>query len=261
MATRSPPAAGCRTGGCHGIGCPLAVSKHLTAAFNAPSRPGTYGRAWTAQRLRRCPQSVASSSRGRCRRAAGAAVCASSSTPYRPTRSVKGVSASNLEGCEPGSCRIFEAPGRTDCRSVVAVVVAHASVDQVFKVLTDYKRLPSVVPNLLSCQMLSPPRPGVTRVKQVAGSQALQAESVLDIEAGTLPLGAKELRFSMVEGDFEQFSGRWLLEPDETSSWLTKISYEVEVQPQQNTPTALIDKLVRSTLAANLLALTRYIER
>ena len=73
--------------------------------------------------------------------------------------------------------------------------------------LTNYNQLASFVPNLEHCERLPGAPPGKQRILQQACSQSifcrLQAEAVLDVEERILPLGRRELVFTMVSGDFK----------------------------------------------------------
>ena len=167
---------------------------------------------------------------------------------------------------EHGTCKIVERPSKLDGTSIVASMVVYATVDQVIRTLTDYKRLPGVIPNLADCQMLSTPATGVTRLRQVARVQSglwtLEADAVLDVSTRKLPLGAREVRFSLHGGSFKRLSGRWLAEPHESvaTGVLTRITYEVDAEPCGNIEISEVQKMVRSVLASNLFALGRHIE-
>ena len=165
-----------------------------------------------------------------------------------------------------GTCKIVERPSKLDGTSIIATMVVYATVDQVLRTLTDYKRLPGVIPNLAECQILSTPATGVTRLRQVARVQSglwkLEADAVLDVSTRKLPLGAREVRFTLHGGSFKRLSGRWLAEPDESvaTGVLTRITYEVDAEPCGSIEISEVQKMVRSILASNLFALGRHIE-
>jgi hypothetical protein len=77
----------------------------------------------------------------------------------------------------------------------------------VWKVLTNYNSLAEFVPNLDLCERVAGAPVGKQRLRQRACSQSLywrlQAEAVLDVQEVWGSMGRRELRFSMVEGDFQ----------------------------------------------------------
>ena len=103
--------------------------------------------------------------------------------------------------------------------------------------LTDYEALPSFVPNLERCERLPSLTPGKILLRQVACSQGglwrLEAQAMLEVEEIVGPMGRREARFSAVGGDFKHFTGRWVVEPDASSSvgHATILRYDISVQP------------------------------
>ena len=73
--------------------------------------------------------------------------------------------------------------------------------------LTDYERLPEFVPNLDICERVAGAPRGRTRIRQRGASQSLywrlEAGATLEVTEVRGSLGRRELRFSMVEGDFK----------------------------------------------------------
>lgn len=78
---------------------------------------------------------------------------------------------------------------------------------QVWEVLTDYEELPTFVPNLDTTERVPGAPPGRVWLKQRGCSQSLfwrlQAAATLELREVQRPLGRRELRFHMVEGDFQ----------------------------------------------------------
>lgn len=69
----------------------------------------------------------------------------------------------------------------------------------------------------------------------------------------------RELHFSMVDGDFKKFEGKWSLKSGPRSS--TTLSYEVNVIPRFNFPAIFLERIIRSDLPVNLQALAFRAER
>jgi ribosome-associated toxin RatA of RatAB toxin-antitoxin module len=140
-------------------------------------------------------------------------------------------------------------------RRILAFIDIPHTVEQVWQVLTDYDNLASFIPNLACSQRLSHPEGGI-RLEQV-GSQCFLnikfcARVVLDM-VETFP---RELRFSMVEGDFRQFEGRWTLEPlTMGSQQRVRLGYILVIRPPRAMPVALIERHIRHDLTHNLTAI------
>ena len=92
-------------------------------------------------------------------------------------------------------------------RRIFAEVRVHASVDQVWRVITDYDHLADFVPNLVSSERLPCTIPGRIHLRQLGCSQSifwrLEAEAVLECVEVQKTMGAKELKFKAIEGDFK----------------------------------------------------------
>ncbi|MGF1566542.1 MAG: SRPBCC family protein [Nodosilinea sp.] len=140
-------------------------------------------------------------------------------------------------------------------RRILALTNLPFSPEQVWQVLTDYDHLADFIPNLALSQRLSHPLGGI-RLEQI-GSQCFLnvkfcARVVLDM-AETFP---RELRFSMVEGDFRQFEGRWILEPlSDVECKATRLSYDLLLCPPRAMPAGLIERHIRHDLSQNLQAI------
>lgn len=138
-------------------------------------------------------------------------------------------------------------------RQISASIKLPYSPVQVWEVLTDYDALADFIPNLAKSRRLPHPTGGI-RLEQVGVQQILfldfSARVVLDM-AENFP---REIRFSMVEGDFKAFSGTWQLEvwPDAGSG--TKLTYTVLVWPKRTLPVGAVERRIGSDLPLNLLA-------
>ena len=92
-------------------------------------------------------------------------------------------------------------------KHIFAEVRIHASVEQVWRVITDYDNLADFVPNLVVSERLPSNVTGRIQLRQIGCSQSvfwrLEAEAVLECVEVHKAMGAKELRFKAVEGDFQ----------------------------------------------------------
>lgn len=138
-------------------------------------------------------------------------------------------------------------------RQISASIKLPYSVEQVWQVLTDYDALADFIPNLAKSRRLPHPAGGI-RLEQVGVQQILfldfSARVVLDM-AENFP---REIRFSMVEGDFKAFSGTWQLETWPDPGTGTKLTYTVLVCPKRTLPVGAVERRIGSDLPLNLLA-------
>ncbi|CAH8281975.1 unnamed protein product [Eruca vesicaria subsp. sativa] len=134
----------------------------------------------------------------------------------------------------------------------------------VWDVLTDYERLADFIPNLVSSGRIPCPHPGRIWLEQRGLQRALywhiEARVVLDLhECPDSPNGG-ELHFSMVDGDFKKFEGKWSVKSGVRSVGAV-LSYEVNVLPRFNFPAIFLERIIRSDLPVNLRAVARQAEK
>lgn len=138
-----------------------------------------------------------------------------------------------------------------------------ADVESVWNALTDYERLADFVPNLVCSGRIPCPHPGRIWLEQRGLQRALywhiEARVVLDLQEFANSANERELHFSMVDGDFKKFEGKWSLKSGPRSS--TTLSYEVNVIPRFNFPAIFLERIIRSDLPVNLQALAFRAER
>ncbi|KAG0631523.1 hypothetical protein M758_1G260500 [Ceratodon purpureus] len=143
-------------------------------------------------------------------------------------------------------------------RHISASVRIEASQERVWEVLTDYGRLAEFIPNLTRSEQIPCPHPGrkwlLQEGKQTAMYWQIEARVVLDLEELPDAKDGKELRFSMVDGDFKRYVGRWYLRPD-IRSGTTTLHYEVNVTPRLLFPAAFVEQIIKSDLPINLRAI------
>ncbi|KFK25241.1 hypothetical protein AALP_AA8G086200 [Arabis alpina] len=134
----------------------------------------------------------------------------------------------------------------------------------VWNVLTDYERLADFIPNLVCSGRIPCPHPGRIWLEQRGLQRALywqiEARVVLDLHECPDSPNGRELHFSMVDGDFKKFEGKWSVKSGARSIG-TVLSYEVNVIPRFNYPAIFLERIIRSDLPVNLRALARQAER
>ena len=76
-------------------------------------------------------------------------------------------------------------------------------------------------------------------------------------------MGRREVRFTAISGDFQHFSGRWVVEPDASSSAgrATVLRYDISVQPRIPMPSGVVSYVVRAGLPANVKAIVQRAEQ
>ncbi|XP_042487547.1 uncharacterized protein LOC122067771 isoform X2 [Macadamia integrifolia] len=149
-------------------------------------------------------------------------------------------------------------------RRIKGTILVYADVESVWNALTDYERLANFIPNLICSGKIPCPHPGRIWLEQRGFQRALywhiEARVVLDLQEFPNSENGHELQFSMVDGDFKKFEGKWSLISGERSS-TTILSYEVNVIPRFNFPAIFLERIIRSDLPVNLQALARRAER
>ncbi|KAG7608600.1 Coenzyme Q-binding protein COQ10 START domain [Arabidopsis suecica] len=134
----------------------------------------------------------------------------------------------------------------------------------VWNVLTDYERLADFIPNLVWSGRIPCPHPGRIWLEQRGLQRALywhiEARVVLDLHECLDSPNGRELHFSMVDGDFKKFEGKWSVKSGIRSVG-TVLSYEVNVIPRFNFPAIFLERIIRSDLPVNLRAVARQAEK
>ncbi|KAL6638229.1 hypothetical protein ACP70R_025801 [Stipagrostis hirtigluma subsp. patula] len=143
-------------------------------------------------------------------------------------------------------------------RRVRASVAVAADVDTLWQVITDYERLADFIPNLVHCGRIPCPHEGRIWLEQRGLQRALywhiEARVVLDLQEVPDCVSGRELHFSMVDGDFMKFEGKWSIRSGPRSSSAVLL-YEVNVIPRFNFPAIFLERIIRSDLPVNLRAL------
>ncbi|KAL8260130.1 hypothetical protein R6Q59_028083 [Mikania micrantha] len=149
-------------------------------------------------------------------------------------------------------------------RRVKSEVEVDADVDSVWKALTDYERLADFIPNLIFSARIPCAHPGRIWLEQRGLQRALywhiEARVVLDLQEFPNTANGRELHFSMVDGDFKKFEGKWFVKSGRRTSTAI-LSYEVNVIPNFNIPAIFMERIIRSDLPVNLQAIACRSER
>ena len=138
-------------------------------------------------------------------------------------------------------------------RRIVATVIIPQPIEQVWQVITDYEHLADFVPNLTTSRLL-PSSEGRIRLEQIGTECFLKFKFCARVVLNMTERFPNEVGFSMQEGDFKQFEGAWKLQPaaDEKS---TQLCYHLSVKPPRAMPATLIERHIRHSLTANMLAI------
>lgn len=149
-------------------------------------------------------------------------------------------------------------------RRVKADISINADINSVWNSLTDYEHLADFIPNLVWSGRIPCPFPGRIWLEQRGFQRAMywhiEARVVLDLQELLNSEWDRELHFSMVDGDFKKFEGKWSVKSGTRSS-STNLSYEVNVIPRFNFPAIFLERIIRSDLPVNLRALAYRVER
>lgn len=140
-------------------------------------------------------------------------------------------------------------------RQIVASVAIPRPLEQVWEILTDYERLADFIPNLTSSRLLSSPD-GCVRLEQIGAQCFFNFKFCARVILDMTEVFPREIGFSMVEGDFKKFMGRWTLRPALLGEQVaTVLSYELMVQPPLAMPVQLIERHICHNLTQNLVAI------
>lgn len=141
-------------------------------------------------------------------------------------------------------------------RRIRATIAVPCSLEQLWQVLTDYDRLATFIPNLTLSRRIPHPQDGI-RLEQMGSQCFLNIQFCARVVLDMVEQFPHRLGFRMVEGDFRDFQGAWLLESgqDESGQVLTALSYEVTLLPPRAIPANLIERHLRRDLAENLRAI------
>ncbi|MFZ4666348.1 MAG: SRPBCC family protein [Prochlorotrichaceae cyanobacterium] len=141
-------------------------------------------------------------------------------------------------------------------RQVKASLVVPVEATTLWGVLTDYEGLADFIPNLWVSRRLPHPQGGI-RLEQIGGQRILalnfSARVVLDMEEDF----PHRITFTIVEGDFKEFSGYWQLTPLGIDPQWTELTYFLEVRPKLTMPVKILECRLNMDLPRNLVAIAQ----
>lgn len=140
---------------------------------------------------------------------------------------------------------------------VQAQVFAPAPAEIVWQTLTDYDHLALFVPDMTSSRIVSAPGQPL-RVAQKGATSFLMfsfpIEVVFEIEA----VSARELRFHAIEGNLQDMSGTYRLEPTAAG---TRIHYETRFRPGFWVPPLVSEGIMQREITRQFEGLVKEIAR
>ncbi|MEY3299106.1 MAG: hypothetical protein RLZZ597_2366 [Cyanobacteriota bacterium] len=139
-------------------------------------------------------------------------------------------------------------------RRIHAITDLPFTADQLWQILTDYDNLASFIPNLSRSRRLPHPDGGI-RLEQVGSQAFLNVKFCARVVLDAVEVFPQEIRFTMVEGDFRQFEGKWTLDTIAGPSPRTRLSYDLLICPPLAMPAGLIERHIRHDLTRNLQAI------
>ncbi|MBD2464414.1 SRPBCC family protein [Oscillatoria sp. FACHB-1407] len=140
-------------------------------------------------------------------------------------------------------------------RQIIATIQIPHPVETVWNILTDYEHLADFIPNLAKSRRIEHPQGGI-RLEQVGSQSFFKLKFCARVILDMVEKFPDQLDFRMVEGDFKEFVGSWLLQPQLIGGQPgTELQYVVQILPPRTMPTALIERCLSHTLAMNLTAI------
>ncbi|RVX21281.1 hypothetical protein CK203_002156 [Vitis vinifera] len=136
-------------------------------------------------------------------------------------------------------------------RCVVASMTVKAPVREVWNVLTAYETLPEIVPNLAISKILSRENNKVRILQEGCKGllyMVLHARAVLDLCEQL----EQEISFVQVEGDFDSFQGKWILEQLGNQHTLLKYTVESKMHRDSFLSEAIMEERVNALMVVNL---------
>ncbi|KAF9593084.1 hypothetical protein IFM89_020148 [Coptis chinensis] len=155
-----------------------------------------------------------------------------------------------------------------------------ASLETVWKLLTDYDKLADFIPGLAVSQLLEKVD-NRARLFQI-GQQNLvfglkfNAKGIVDCyekDLERIPFGQRrDIEFKMIDGDFEIFEGKWSVEETNCESqevinssveqeFQTTLSYVVDVKPKLWLPVGLVEGRLCKEIKLNLLCIRQQAQK
>ncbi|XP_065859933.1 uncharacterized protein [Euphorbia lathyris] len=165
-------------------------------------------------------------------------------------------------------------------RRIRSKIAINASLDDIWKILTDYEKLADFIPGLAVSKLIDK-KDNFARLYQI-GQQNLplglkfNAKAILDcFEKDLETFNSKKKRdidFKMIEGDFKLFEGKWSIEQvckprleDSDCSidqaFETTLSYSVDAKPKLWLPVHLVEGRLCKEIQTNLSSIREEAEK
>jgi len=139
-------------------------------------------------------------------------------------------------------------------RLSASIIIPH-SVESIWQVLTDYDRLADFIPNLKESRRIECPE-GRIHIEQIGSQSFLQFKFCARVVLDMIENFPTQIDFQMVEGDFKEFCGQWLLNcPQSDNPSITGLTYVVDVLPSRLMPINVIEKKLSHNLQVNMAAI------
>ncbi len=128
-------------------------------------------------------------------------------------------------------------------------------LEKVWQILTDYDHLADFIPNLKSSRRIEHPDNGI-RLEQIGSQPFLKFKFCARVVLDMFESFPQRIDFKMVEGDFKEFYGAWILQPATTGEKSeTLLEYTLDVLPSRLMPVKIIEKKFSHNLKMNLFSI------
>ncbi len=140
----------------------------------------------------------------------------------------------------------------------VARVLITASTDAVWQTLTDYANLYKFIPNMTSSKILES-RGNRKVIEQVDSRQIFLISITSRTKLAIQETAQKQIDFRLIDGDLAKMEGYWKIEPVSTvpsrPPTQVLITYTVNAQPNDSTPTDAFYGIFKEALGGTLQAI------
>jgi ribosome-associated toxin RatA of RatAB toxin-antitoxin module len=140
-------------------------------------------------------------------------------------------------------------------RQLSASITVPQSVENTWKVLTDYDGLADFIPSLKESRRIESQGKSI-RIEQIGSQSLLKIKFCARVVLDMVESFPHRIDFNMVEGDFKEFYGAWLLKPTEHDDIpFTELTYTADILPSRLMPVSIIEKKLSHNLQINLEAI------
>jgi ribosome-associated toxin RatA of RatAB toxin-antitoxin module len=140
-------------------------------------------------------------------------------------------------------------------RRIVAQTELPYALENIWHILTDYDHLADFIPSLKASRRVEHPENGI-RVEQIGSQSLLKVKFCARVVLDMVETFPQRIDFTMVEGDFKEFQGAWLLQPTAVGSTpSTHVEYTLDVLPSRLMPVNLIERKLSHNLKVNLFSI------